>query len=80
MADNKRVLSTHGYYEARAFERADGKSSGRYLDKPLPEAPLRCATARGGIHTSIFFALQREEPVEERPFRAVKSDYLEKGL
>jgi hypothetical protein len=24
-------------------------------------APLRCATARGGIHTSIFFALKREE-------------------
>jgi hypothetical protein len=79
MADNKRVLSTHGYYEARVFERADGISSGSYLDKLLPVASLR-DRPRAASRTWIFFALQREEPVEERPFRAVKNEYLKKGL
>lgn len=30
--------------------------------------------------TLLFFPLQREEPVKERPFRAVKSECLEDAL
>jgi len=44
----------------------------------------RCGGAgdrlREAEEPSFFFALQREEPVEERPFRAVKSECLEEAL
>jgi hypothetical protein len=64
-----------------ALQRRDQWFEILYLKMARNVTDSRAGPGLGGFHVEpVFFTLQREEVVEERPFRAVKRMRLENGL